>query len=120
VEARRRAPRQAPLDWARDWEAQRDADSVAADSDGEPRRIARGKEVGEAGDVKEAKEAKELEEVAARSPDSAAVCKLATPRGEGFLLRLESTTVVCFVGVTAIPVSEVLRLELDWPGASVA
>ena len=99
MEARRRAPRQA--------------------RDDDPRRIARGKEAGEAGDVKEAKEAKELEEVAARSPDRGSVCKLATPRGGVFLLRLESTTVVCFVGVTAIPVSEVLRLELDWPEASV-
>ena len=35
----------------------------------------------------------------------------ATPPGGAFLLRLESTTAVCFVGVTAIPVSEVLRLK---------
>jgi len=35
------------------------------------------------------------------------------------LLRLESTTVVCFVGVTAIPVSAVLRLEFQRLAASV-
>ena len=41
-------------------------------------------------------------------------CKVVPPRGGVFLLRLESTTVVCFVRVTAIPVSAVLRLEVQW------
>jgi hypothetical protein len=40
----------------------------------------------------------------------------ATPPGGGFLLRLESTTVVCFVGVTGNPVSDVLRLEVESAG----
>ena len=39
------------------------------------------------------------------------VGELAAPPGGVFLLRLESTAVVCFLGVTAIPVSGVLRLE---------
>jgi hypothetical protein len=85
VEARRRAPRQA--------------------RDDDPRRIARGKEAGEAGDVKEAKEAKEakeLEEVAAPSPDRAAVCKLDTPRGEGFLYRVEKIMLLTGKGLRRI------------------
>ena len=52
-------------------------------------------------------------------PGRPAVCNLDTPPGGGFLLRLESTTVVCFVGVTANSVSGVLRLELPWLAASV-
>jgi len=39
------------------------------------------------------------------------VCKLATPRGEGFLYRVENASVVCFEWFTAISIRTLYRVE---------